>query len=82
MSRARIGSGTEHVYDHLHQRIHDPWTEHEVFWFGGVLVVVRRPDGSVFIDIVNVTIDGHERRAKYERAKAAGRARRSWSRRT
>ena len=80
MSRFWIGSGTEHVY--AHRQIHDPWTEHEVFWFGGVLVVVRRPDGSVFIDVVNVTIDGHERRAKYERAKAAGRARRSWSRRT
>lgn len=78
----RLSSGSERVYGHLHGQIRDPWSEHEVFWFGGALVVVRLPDGRLVVDVVNVTIDGHERRAKYARAKAAGRGRRSRSRRS
>ena len=80
--RVRRSSGAEHIYGHPYDQIRDPWSDHQVFWFGGALVVVCRPDGGIIIDIVNLTIDGYERRARYARMQAAGRGRRPRSRRT
>jgi len=76
--RVRRSSGAEHIY--AHQQIKDPWNDHWVVWFGA-LVVVCRPNGRIIIDIVNVTIDGYDRRVKYARRKAAGKGRRPRSRR-
>ncbi len=53
----------------------DPSIDPEVFWFGGALVVVRMPDGRIVVDVVNVTIEGAERRSRMAKHRRSSRAR-------
>lgn len=64
----RFSSGVGHVYDHVNRQVHDPWRDHEVFWFGGALVVVRCPDGRIVVAVVSVDGHGGERRARATRS--------------
>lgn len=76
----RFSSGVNHVYDHVHYQIRDPWHEHEVFWFGA-LAVVRCPNGRIVVAVVSVDGHGGERRARQAIATATQRFRRSRDRR-
>lgn len=55
----------------------DPSIDPEVFWFGGALVVVRMPNGRIVVDVVNVTIEGAERRSRMAKRRRSSKEARS-----